>query len=202
MSLLPLLALLVLPAGAAQPAADGWEAPTEAESALLAKLQRRFAVHAPGEPVAEAQQSLGEGVRVAFDCKKAVLVRTRLKKWRPGLGDGDGWYEWASGPSGREGDVAVETFENVIAFDAAKLSDERSRRARVDSAVLYYHELLHAQLLIKAMKGDAKWKKAYCDTGAFDTAPADFESHRVIPDLESAYGEALWNAVKDRKDFD
>jgi hypothetical protein len=198
----PLLALLVLPAAAADAPADRWEDPTAAETALFARLQRRFAAHAPGEPVEDAQRSLSEEVRVSFDCKKAVVLRTRLKKWRPERGEDDGWYEWASGPSRREGGVEVEAFENVVAFDASKLSEERSRRQRVDAAALYYHELLHAQLLINAMKGDARWKKAYCESGAFDTSPADFERHRAIPDLERAYADGLWNKVKDLRDWD
>lgn len=205
MPLAPLLTLLLLPGFAAGPPPDnGWEPPDKAETAFFAKLQKRFTAYAPGEPVEDVLRSLSEPVRVDMGCRRVITVRTRLKHWR-GNGEKDAWYEWGgvSNGTGTEGGASVESFVNVIAFDAAAMGDERSRRSKVDSTATFYHELLHGQLLLNAMKGDAAWRKAYCADADIDFSPADLgDPHQLIPALENAYRDGLWNAVKDAKSFD
>ena len=200
---------LAAAASAAEPAPAAWKDADTAERRVFETLKRRLERYPKAipekNPVADALATLNAPLVVEFPCG-SVTVSTVLKAWKPQAEKG-GWYEWG-GVRGEDGDDEKgkrrTVFVNVLALDAAELEeyDARSLKFRVYNASLFYHELLHGQLLIDAMRSDKKWREAFCAKGAvdFDFGPADAQDpHKVIPAIQKAHEDALWEAVKDLK---
>lgn len=121
--------------------------------------------------------------------KVLINITTELVKWNATeaakIGDGlAGAYFWNPGEPVMEENVKKINFTNYIMFDSDYLSGNNDTTfGQILNDRLLYHELLHGQLLIDAIKTDANWKEYICKC-KFNNSLADV-GHKIIPDLES-----------------
>ena len=154
-------------------------------------------------------RSFKDTVRVSYDCPKGskfkrvyINVTTRHIKWDRNLSVGEeqfhvprrtvGYYIWQPTIIMKEGEKRIYA-NNFIMFTLETAGKQMSSTPLVDEA-LFYHELLHGQLLFDAMK-KKKWRKKVCD-GDFDMGPSD-SNHKRIPGLVQNYLRRVAAITKD-----
>lgn len=162
-------------------------------------------IDCPGEPLPPDVESLEGGRRVLPAQTVRVLVSTRRAPWDPrrhGREGRDGEYEWrlpqGYGADGKRDEVRAD---NELALSPRVLALLRSPSAGAWTAslVLLYHELLHAQLMIDAMRGDPQWRGDFCrffrdeDADRRILAAGD-PAHVRVPSLERQFRRALERA--------
>ncbi|MCH7680051.1 hypothetical protein IID10_11935 [candidate division KSB1 bacterium] len=144
-------------------------------------------------------RSFKDTVRVSYDCpggskfrKVYINVTTRHIKWDRNLSVGEeqfyipgktvGYYIWQPTilMKGKEKRIYANNF---VMFTLETPGKQMSSTPLVDEAI-FYHELLHGQLLLDAMK-TKEWRKKVCD-GDFDMGPSD-SNHKRIPELVQNY---------------
>lgn len=123
-----------------------------------------------------------------------ITVTTELIKWDPDaakkLGDRTAMAYFWNYEVKTEDKVKKVTCRNFLMIDPVQAKNqEKDTFGQILDEALFYHEMLHGQLLIDAMKNDAKWKEKICKC-KFDIGPSDKE-HKVIPDLESQFRQKL-----------
>ncbi len=144
-------------------------------------------------------RSLKDTVRISYDCPKGskfrrvyINVTTRHIKWDRNLSVGEEQFHVPGGTVGyyiwqptiiMKGEKKRIYANNFIMFTLETAGKQMSSTPLVDEA-LFYHELLHGQLLLDAMK-KKRWRKKVCD-GDFDMGPSD-SNHKRIPGLVQNY---------------
>lgn len=180
------------------------KAPTPAERRMFSSLEERLdgVKGLLPRPVDDALASFRSSTAFTLDCEGSpvtVSVRTRLRSWRKGLPE-NGVYRWNWSEKRDESGGGTVVCDNEMALDTPTLTaaEKSGRDDRKKAAlVLFYHELLHGQLLIDAIRGDDEWKALLCLTDRTPEeevrllAPSDLDEHRVIPSLEEGLRSAL-----------
>ena len=144
-------------------------------------------------------RSFKDTIRISYDCPKGsnfkkvyINVTTKHIKWDRSLAVGDEQFHVRSGTVGyyiwhptfiMKGKEKRIYANNFIMFALETDGKQMSSTPLVGEA-LFYHELLHGQLLFDAMK-EKKWRKKTCD-GDFDLGPSD-SNHKRIPELVQNY---------------
>ena len=177
------------------------EAPTDAERAFHAKLAERFSAHADlaRHSVADTLKALQEGGKIVIEvpCPGGTTGRVEITvehaRWA-GAKEKGGWCEWS--PTVRRGAGGkMAQLKAVIMFDVDTLTNaENSLHGQASNVALYYHELLHVQLLVDAAR-TAPWQQVFCKCSIDYTASDLAEPHLVIPRHESVFLETLWERV-------
>lgn len=126
-------------------------------------------------PVNDALNSMsGPLPPITFPCNNSKIsgitgavinIGTALKGWNVSIGENnDGYYYWAYDPARRVGTTKVVDVRNFVALNYSAVNpDESDDIGKVLNEAIVYHELLHGQLLIDAMKTDTKWQDDYCN---------------------------------------
>lgn len=108
-----------------------------------------------------------------------------------------GYYVWNVPPPTIEGGTKTYNITNYIMLDPSVTSEyERSFLGQLANEGLLYHEFLHGQLQINAMKNNTTWQQAVCNC-PFDRSYAD-PNHGRIYGLVDTYLEnetAAMNAI-------
>ncbi len=144
-------------------------------------------------------RSFKDTVRVSYDCPKGsqfkkvyINVTTKHIKWDRSLTVGEGQFYVPDGTVGyyiwhptfiMKGKEKRIYANNFIMFALETAGKQMNSTPLVDEA-LFYHELLHGQLLLDAMK-KKQWRKKVCD-GDFDMGSSD-SNHKRIPGLVQNY---------------
>ncbi len=145
-------------------------------------------------------KSFIDTVRISYDCpqgskfrKVYINVTTRHIKWDRNLSVGEeqfhvpggtvGYYIWRPLIIMQREEKRVYA-NNFIMFDLDITRGKQRNSTPLLDEALFFHELLHGQLLLDAMK-KKKWRKKTCD-GNFDMGPSD-SNHKRIPGLVQNY---------------
>lgn len=193
--------------------------PTADEKRLLEKIIARLEAHGNLMPLAvdDAKRSLSETVRISFSCMSfndravesmSINVRTDFVQFDSRIvgehrsGILGGIYVWECTMVKDQNTIRIEC-ANTLMLNPDFLmredmeTDERRTIAMAENEMVVYHELLHAQLMINAMKGvdDVKWRQSACtffadNDNRLDYGPSDGD-HRVISVLELQYLDRL-----------
>ena len=194
--------------GFAQPDLQTLE-PNSPQRALFQKTLTELQSVALPEGVGDVVKSLSQPVTFSFGCAQgdpvarvSVSVTTTLKAWDPaaieaqawgrGTGEESGAYLWNGAISTRTGAQTSEKkmeFSNALLFDPRALTEPQGPLGELSNQTLLYHELLHGQLLLDAMKR-ADWRESACKNSSPDLSAAD-ANHGRIPELEQRLAETL-----------
>lgn len=145
-------------------------------------------------------RSFKDTVRVSYGCPKGskfkkvyINVTTKHIKWDRSLVVNDeqlhvppgtvGYFIWHPNIIMQREEKRVYA-NNFIMFDLHIARQEHRNSTPLVDEALFYHELLHGQLLLDAMK-KKKWRKKVCD-GDFDMGPSD-SNHKRIPEFVQNY---------------
>ena len=156
------------------------------------------------------QESFAEPVTFSFDCAQgdpvarvSVSVTTTLKAWDPrghrSAGVGGGGRVRSRGlicgtaplaPAGAHRRVRKRwTFPTRSFSTPGALAEPQGPLDELFNQTLLYHELLHGQLLLDAMKKD-DWRESACKESSPDLSAAD-ANHERIPGLEQRLAQTL-----------
>lgn len=190
--------------------------PTADEKRLFEKIFARLESHADLMPVQvdDVRKSLSEQVKIFFSCRPfkdravesvTVNVRTQFASFDSGLAEKhktgvlSGMYVWDCKAINDRYTLTIECV-NIVMLNPDFLikeeteTDERKIVAIAENEMVLYHELLHGELMIDAMKDsndNTGWRKNACSLFAnnnreLDYAPSDGE-HKIISGLELDY---------------
>ena len=194
--LITLSVLMLIPAAVAQTAPLGPNNPQR--NLFESNLNKLQNVTLPTE-VNEIVGTLSQPLEMSFSCAQgspvervSISITTTLRAWNPALqnqaGDRAGVYLWngrvQTGPQEK-----MMTFDNTLAFDPSFFTQAQSPLQALTDETLVYHELLHGQLLVNAMK-TSSWRENVCACNGPNLAPSDSD-HTEIPGLEQTLAEQI-----------
>ncbi len=187
--------------------------PTADEKRLFEKIFARLNVHASmmQVPIDDVKKSLSEAVKIFFSCRSlnykdvdtvSVSVSTQFASFDPSLAEKhktgilSGLYVWDCKAVKDRYSLTIECV-NTLMLNPDFLSkeevetNERKIIAMAENEMVLYHEFLHAELMIDAMKDvsdGSGWRKNACNFFAdnnneLDYAPSDGD-HKIISTLE------------------
>lgn len=97
-----------------------------------------------------------------------------------------GYYVWRTHSEAADGKKTVTATNYVMLDPKVMNARETNPLGMLANEGLLYHELLHGQLLIDAMDGNADWRLAVCNC-TFDLAPSENDTHATIPTEVEGY---------------
>ncbi len=171
--------------------------------------------------VKDALESLNHEIVLPPVCGHAMAIRTRLNHWKRGLpvaksmiektqlGNGEsrflGYYQWLVvdyyKPKGNIGGKDVLVFSNRLFLDSDGMrKNERNLRGQLENMGVFYHELLHAQFVIDAMRSNDQWRKTVCsDRWNIDFGVAMDPHHERIWKLDGLFLRNIADLITRKK---
>jgi len=160
------------------PVFGDYVAPTKQEQELYNRLLAEFEkLDVEKKDVSDVLKTFEEQLIVSFPCDSTDLndlvvtvVKTRLAKFdetqvhEGGVTTG-GTYTWQCTVTTSEGKITMNC-DNELRLNPVSLIQDAERDPRIKKAenlVILYHELLHGQLMIDAIKSSDKWRYDVCN---------------------------------------
>lgn len=190
------------------PAFGLFEEPTQQEQNLYNKLLSEFEkLNVSKKDVSDTLKSFKEPVVISFPCDSTdhnsfvnVTITTQLAKFDRSLDTHEttitgGIYIWKCSIT-YTGDKVFINCNNgfMLNSDAILQSTEKDPQVQlVGDLVIFYHELLHGQLMIDAMKTSDAWRDNTCNKKyqeELDYSYSDSE-HKVITPLQTEFASQL-----------
>lgn len=190
--------------------------PTADERRMFEKIFARLEANADMMPVQvdDVKKSISDQVKIFFSCRSfkdrsvesvSINVRTQFASFDSGLAEKhktgilSGMYVWDCKAINDRYTLTIECV-NIVMLNPDFLikeeteTDERKIVAIAENEMILYHELLHGELMIDAMKDandSAGWRKNACslfpnNDRELDYAPSD-GGHKIISGLELGY---------------
>src|SRR5260370_9884637 len=185
-----------------------YELPTKREQDLYNQLLAEFTkLDIQKKDVSDVLSTFDKPLVVTFPCNSTDtnnlvvnVVKTRLARFdETQAHQGDlitgGTYTWQCQITTQEGKITNEC-NNEMRLNPDLLTNDTGidpRVHHVENLVILYHELLHGQLMIDAIKSSDKWKQDVCNKspdGNIDYSYAD-GSHKIINPLQEQFAEKL-----------
>lgn len=190
------------------PAFGIYDLPTKREQDLYNQLLAEFTkLNIQKKNVSDVLSTFDKPLVVTFPCNSTDtnnlvvnVIKTRLARFdETQAHQGDlitgGTYTWQCQITTQEGKVTNDC-NNDLRLNPDLLTNGTGidpRVHQVENLVILYHELLHGQLMIDAIKSSDKWKQDVCNKspdGNIDYSYAD-GSHKIINPLQEQFAEKL-----------
>ncbi|CAE6487263.1 hypothetical protein [Candidatus Nitrosotenuis uzonensis] len=190
------------------PAFGEYVEPSQQEHLLYNSMRQEFEkLDVPKRDVSDVLSSFDEPVRISIPCDAADInnfinatISTRLAKFDTGLAHTEGAvtggiYIWKCAITSYAGNITIECQnELMLNPEAIKSSAEKDPRIQhVEEMVVFYHELLHGQLMMDAIKSSDSWKNSTCNKKPQDKLAYSYTdaSHQVISPLQTEFAQKL-----------
>jgi hypothetical protein len=188
--------------------AFGYVAPTSQEQDLYNKLRAEFEkLTISKKEVTDALASFSEPITITFPCDAGSLythvgasISTKLARFDSNLAHKEntitgGIYVWKCNITISGGKMAINCDnEYMLNSDAILKSAEKNPDVKlVEDLVIFYHELLHGQLMIDAIRSNQAWHKDTCNKpidGDLDYSYTD-ANHQIIMPLQTEFASQL-----------
>ncbi len=184
-----------------------YEPPTNEEKTLFDQLLSQFqTVNAPKKDVSDVIDTLQKTMLITFSCspddvhsKIMILVNTRLAKFDENTVHQDlvtgGSYTWHCSEDIQAGKGSL-ICNNEIRINPIVISNDTqvdTRLHNIENLVILYHELLHGQLMIDAIKGSTLWQKETCNSQSGSDIDYSFADpdHKIINYLQTQFASEL-----------
>ncbi|MGQ0606042.1 MAG: hypothetical protein ACT4OD_03685 [Candidatus Nitrosotenuis sp.] len=191
------------------PAAFGaYVEPTSQEQALYDKLRTEFGkLSISKKDVADTLSSFSTPITIYFPCDQGetyisvnATVQTKLAKFDSSIAHSGGAitggiYVWKCSITVSGGKMAVNC-NNELMLNAAALAQSTEKDPaikQIEDLVVFYHELLHGQLMIDAIKSSESWHDYTCKTSIqqdLDYSYTDAD-HQIITPLQTEFAKKL-----------
>lgn len=190
------------------PAFGTYSPPTEQEQYLYKKLLEEFQkINVQKKYVADVLNTFDKPLIISFPCdgtdKNELVVnvvKTKLAKFNQTQAHGDGvvlggTYTWQCTVTTSEGKITMDC-DNELALNPDVLSQDSKRDPRiqrVEKLVILYHELLHGQLMVDAIKSSENWRNDVCNKSAEETIDYSYsdKDHKIIAPLQADFASQL-----------
>jgi hypothetical protein len=188
--------------------ASGYMAPTSQEQDLYNKLYSEFEkLTISKKDVTDTIKSFSEPIVISFPCDARSLythvdatIQTKLARFDSSLAHTEntitgGIYVWKCSITVSGGKMTINCDnEYMLNSDEMLKSSEKNPDIRlIENLVIFYHELLHGQLMIEAMKSNESWRNNACNKSIdsdLDYSYTDAD-HQVIPPLQTEFASQL-----------
>ncbi len=191
------------------PAAFGaYVEPTQQEQALYDKLKTEFdKLSIPKKDVTETLGSFSTPIIIYFPCDQGgayssvnATIQTKLAKFDSSIAHSGGAitggiYVWKCSITVSGGKMTIncnnEMMLNSVAL--AQSTEKDPAIKQIEDLVVFYHELLHGQLMIDAIKSSESWQDYTCNTNIhqdLDYSSTDAD-HQIITPLQTTFAQKL-----------
>ena len=189
------------------PAFALYEPPTKEEEGNFDQLLAQFeAVNATKKDVSDVIQTFQKPLVSTFLCNSQdannqiiTTVKTKLAKFDESTVHQDlvtgGSYTWHCSESMQDGKIALDC-NNELRINPHVISNDTQIDPRlhdIENLVILYHELLHGQLMIDAIKRSSLWQQETCNIKPgenIDYSYAD-PDHKIINYLQTQFASEL-----------
>jgi len=191
------------------PAAFGaYVEPTQQEQALYDKLKSEFEkLSIPKKDVTDTANSFSSPITYYFPCNSGesylsvnATISTRLAKFDSSIAHQGGAitggiYVWKCSITVSNGKMTIncnnELMLNSAAMAASTEKDPEIKQ--IEDLVVYYHELLHGQLMIDAIKSSSSWQDHTCNTPIQQDLDYSYTdaNHQIITPLQTEFAKRL-----------
>lgn len=184
-----------------------YEAPSSQEKSLLSQLLNDFEkVDVPKKDVRDVVDSFGKPLIINFPCNSTdinnfviAVITTRLANFDTTSVHEDqvigGTYTWDCLVTTEAGKVTLQCNNELRLNSKALLNGAGVDPMvhHVENEVVLYHEFLHGQLMIDAIKSSAKWKHEVCNKTPDETIDYSYADpdHLIINPLQSSFASEL-----------
>jgi len=190
------------------PAFGIYEPPTKREQDLYNQLLSEFTkLNIQKKDVSDVLSTFDKPLVVTFPCNYTDLnnlvvnvVKTRLARFDETLAhQGElitgGTYTWQCQITTQEGKITNEC-NNELRLNPDLLTNGTGidpRVHQVENLVILYHEFLHGQLMIDAIKSSDKWKQDVCNKSPDENIDYSYAdgSHKIINPLQTQFASKL-----------
>jgi hypothetical protein len=187
-----------------------YEPPTTQEQTLfnqlLAQLEKTTV---PKKDVTDVIQTFQRPLIISFSCNAndtnnfvVSVITTRLAKFDENNSHQDvvtgGTYTWNCLVTTEAGTVTLQC-NNELRLNPEILSNETDVNPtvhQVENQVVLYHELLHGQLMIDAIKSTGTWRHEICNKTPQQTVDYSYADpdHKIINPLQTQFASELMEA--------
>jgi hypothetical protein len=184
------------------------QAPTSQEQSLYQNMRSNFEkLDIPKKDISDVLKSFSGPVTISFPCNTGdynrhvtATVKTNLARFDNTLSHSGGIttggvYVWKCTITSYDGHLTIQCEnELMLNYDAITSVQEKDQRIRqVEELVVFYHEMLHGQLMIDAMKSSGEWRANTCNRQPqqkLDYSYTDTD-HKVIMPLQTEFAQNL-----------
>lgn len=187
---------------------DDYIPPTQQEQQLYKKLLAEFGkLNVEKKDVSEVLDTFEKSLIVSFPCDSSDLndlvvsvIKTKLARFdETQAHEGDvitgGTYTWKCTVTTSEGKITMNCDNELkINSDFLTQNGERDPRIKkVENQIVIYHELLHGQLMIDAIKSSEKWRDDICNKSPEEKIDYSYsdKTHKIINPLQQKFAAQL-----------
>lgn len=193
----------------ALPAAFGaYVEPTAQEQTIFDSLKSDYAkLSIPKKDVSETLDSFSTPITYYFPCEYGdtysainATIQTKLARFDSSIAHQGGAitggiYVWKCSMSVSNGKMTINC-NNELMLNSAALAQNPNKDSaitRAENLVVFYHELLHGQLMIDAIQTSDSWQDYTCKTNIqndLDYSSTDAD-HQIITPLQTEFAKRL-----------
>ena len=189
------------------PAFALYEPPTKEEKNIFDQLLIQFkTVNATKKDVSDVIETFQKPMVSTFLCNSQdannqiiTIVKTKLAKFDENTVHQDlvtgGSYTWHCSETTQGGKITLDC-NNELRINSQVISDDTQidpKLHSIENLVILYHELLHGQLMIDAIKGSPLWQQETCNIKPgenIDYSYAD-PDHKIINYMQTQFASEL-----------
>lgn len=184
-----------------------YEPPTQQEQNLFRQLFSQFEkIDVPKKDVTDVIQTFEKPLIISFPCNSndtnnfiIAIITTRLAKFDDVATHEDqvigGTYTWNCVVTTEAGKVTLQC-NNELRLNSNLLlngTGVNPQVHQVENDVVLYHEFLHGQLMIDAIKSSETWKHEICNITPQETIDYSYTDpdHKIINPLQTQFASEL-----------
>jgi len=184
-----------------------YEPPTLQEQDLFGQLFSQFeATNVAKKDVSDVIQTFTKPLVISFACNRndtnsfvIAVISTRLAKFDNTMVHEDqvigGTYTWDCLVTTEDNKITLQC-NNELRLNPALIlnsTGENPQVHEVENDVVLYHEFLHGQLMIDAIKSSSTWRHETCNLGPDGTVDYSYADpdHKLINPLQTQFASEL-----------
>jgi len=187
---------------------DDYVSPTSQEQQLYKKLLSEFErLNVEKKNVSEILETFENPLIISFPCDYTDLnnlvvsvIKTKLTRFdetqthEEGVITG-GTYTWKCTVTTSEGKITIDC-DNELKINSDYLTQDVQKDPRIkkiENQIMMYHEFLHGQLMIDAIKSSEKWRDDTCNKPPGEKIDYSYsdKTHKIINPLQQEFAAQL-----------
>ena len=189
------------------PAYALYEPPTNEEQTIFDQLLAQFeTVNATKKDVSDVIETFQKPMINTFSCnfhdtnnQIITIVKTKLAKFDENTVHQDlvtgGSYTWHCSETMQNGRISLDC-NNELRLNPQVISNDTQidpQLHNIENLVILYHELLHGQLMIDAIKNSSLWQQETCNLQPGENIDYSFADpdHKIINYLQTQFASEL-----------
>jgi len=189
------------------PAYALYESPTDEEKTIFDQLLAQFeTVDAPKKDVSDVIGTFQKPMTSIFSCnfhdtnnQVVTTIKTKLAKFDENTTHQDivtgGSYTWHCSETMQAGKISLDC-NNELRLNPQVISNDTQidpQLHNIENLVILYHELLHGQLMIDAIKNSSLWQQETCNLQPGENIDYSFADpdHKIINYLQTQFASEL-----------